>query len=348
MPDPTTPELLMVVDGNSLLHRSFHALAASNARNRAGEPIWAIRGLLTQLVVAAERIGPQRIIVGFDDPDRNWRRERWPHYKAQRAEKLPSLDSQLLLARAVLDELGVQVVCPEAQEADDVLASVSARAGTEGGQCVVVTSDRDAFCLINSHTRVLRVINGGVDASPVLTPERLQLMIGIGPQQYPDFAALRGDPSDNLPGVRGIGPKRAVTLLTEVGDGEQIFADAESGGELITAALSRTWAQRLADPTARQVWQHNRQVMQMRHDLDLGPLTDRGRLPLSAAAVRQVLLDLGLPATARTAARVLAEDPNAETESATTDSLGWQSRAQWQGARRSLPALPVNLQPTLF
>ncbi|MGY4720356.1 hypothetical protein [Naumannella huperziae] len=121
---------LMVVDGNSLLHRSFHALAASGARDSLGQPIWAIRGLLTQLVAAADRIGPARIVVGFDDPDASTRRERWPDYKAQRVDKLPTLVAQLARAAEVLTELGVQVVTPPGHEADDVpaTATLAARA----------------------------------------------------------------------------------------------------------------------------------------------------------------------------------------------------------------------------
>ena len=135
------------------------------------------------------------------------RRERWPDYKAHRADKLDTLVEQLAAAADALRELGVAVVVPTGLEADDVLASVARQAPAVGASTVVVTSDRDAFGLIDANTRVLRIINGGVEASPLITAERLVTLLGVRPDQYRDFAALRGDPSDNLPGVRGIGPK---------------------------------------------------------------------------------------------------------------------------------------------
>ena len=203
--------LLMAIDGNSLVHRSYHSQA------HTGVPTWAVRGLLTQLVAAVERVRPTAVVVGFDDPDRSERRERWPQYKAHRTEKLETLVEQLSLAADTLRELGVTVVVPPGLEADDVLASTAEHARRCGGETMIVTSDRDAFALIDDTTRVLRIINGGVDASPVMTAERLVLLLGVRPEQYRDYAALRGDPSDNLPGVRGVGPRTAAQLLTEFG-----------------------------------------------------------------------------------------------------------------------------------
>ena len=137
-------------------------------------------------------------------------------YKARRVEKLDELVSQLALAVEVLRAMGVAVVMPPGLEADDVLASAARFAASVGARTVIMTSDRDAFSLIDDNTRVLRIINGGVEASPTLTPERLEMMLGIRPQQYRDYAAMRGDASDNLPGVNGIGPKTAAKLLVRV------------------------------------------------------------------------------------------------------------------------------------
>ncbi|HEX4246443.1 MAG TPA: 5'-3' exonuclease H3TH domain-containing protein, partial [Pseudonocardia sp.] len=209
--------VVLAVDGNSLVHRAFHSQARTGFRSGDGRPRWAVRGLLSQLVAAAERVDPDVVVVGFDDPAASRRRERWPSYKAHRGEKLPTLVEQLEAAEAVVRELGVTVVMPEGLEADDVLASVARQAPLAGATTVLVTSDRDAFGLIDAHTRVLRVINGGVEASPMLTPERLVLLLGVRPEQYPDFAALRGDPSDNLPGVRGFGPRTTARLLVALG-----------------------------------------------------------------------------------------------------------------------------------
>lgn len=233
----STDRVLLAVDGNSLVHRAFHAHAATGARSRDGRGIWAVRGLLGQLVAAVERIGPDAVVVGFDDPDRSIRRDTWPQYKARRAEKLDSLVEQIALAVEILREMGIAVVVPEALEADDVLASAARFAAGAGARTVIMTSDRDAFSLIDASTRVLRIINGGVEASPLLTPERLVLMLGIRPEQYRDYAALRGDTSDNLPGVTGIGPKTAARLLAELGSAAAAFDDIAAGGHRVSAAV---------------------------------------------------------------------------------------------------------------
>ena len=132
-----------------------------------------------------------------------------------------------------------------------MLASAAAYAPTVGARTVVATSDRDSFALIDRHTRMLRILNGGVDASPLLDPERLVMVTGVRPEQYPDFAALRGDASDNLPGVSGIGPKTAARLLAEFGSAAAAFDDAAGDGERCTRALGRSTARKLADPEAR-------------------------------------------------------------------------------------------------
>jgi DNA polymerase-1 len=283
--------VLLAVDGNSLVHRSFHSQAGTGLRSADGRPLWAIRGLLTQLVAAAERLCPTAIVVGFDDPVASTRRTRWPQYKAGRTEKLPSLVSQLDGAAEVLRGMGIAVVVPDGLEADDVLASAASFAPTVGARTVIMTSDRDAFALIDEHTRVLRIINGGVDASPLLTPDLLAVMLGIRPEQYCDYAALRGDPSDNLPGVRGVGAKTAARLLAELGSAAAVFEDLAAGGARVRAAVGSAAATRLAQPEARAAWELNCQVMRMHRDLDLGfgrsgPLgSGPGALPLDSAAV---------------------------------------------------------------
>ena len=105
--------MLLAVDGNSLVHRSFHAQAHTGLHTEDGRPMWAVRGLLAQLVAAVERIGPDAVVVGFDDPDCSHRRDRWPQYKAARSDKLPTLVDQLQLAADVLRGMGVAVVVPD-------------------------------------------------------------------------------------------------------------------------------------------------------------------------------------------------------------------------------------------
>lgn len=290
--------VILAVDGNSLVHRSFHAQAGS------GQPNWAVRGLLTQLLAAVERVRPSVVVVGFDDPDRSLRRERWPSYKAQRSEKLDTLVQQLAGAMEALRALGVAVCVPDGLEADDVLASTAAFARRAGARAVVVTSDRDAFCLIDDRTSVLRIINGGVEASPLMTAERLKVLLGVHPWQYRDYAALRGDPSDNLPGVRGIGPRTAARLLAEFGTAAAAFADPEGVGARLGAGVAR----RLAAPGAEDAWRLNCQVMSLSDGVALGMRLDGGPgvLPLLAEPVGEVYRAHNLTWSAAHALRVLA------------------------------------------
>jgi DNA polymerase-1 len=323
----------MAIDGNSLVHRSYHSQAG------AGVPTWAVRGLLTQLVHAVERIRPSAVVVGFDDPDHSLRRDRWPEYKAHRTEKLDTLVEQLALAVDTVRELGVTVVVPPGLEADDVLASTAEFARTTGAQTVVVTSDRDAFALIDDTTRVLRIINGGVEASPLMTADRLVTLCGVRPDQYRDFAALRGDPSDNLPGVRGIGPRTAARLLAEFGCAAAAFDDLDAVRDRLGAGVAR----RLADVDARAHWELNCQVMAMHREIAINP----GRLPLDADRVAATFRSQQLTWTVGDAVRVLAEvDAPPKEPPAWVDA--WTGYAPRPAMPKLPPRKPAMAQLSLF
>jgi DNA polymerase-1 len=337
--------VLLAIDGNSLVHRSYHALA------RTGAATWAVRGLLTQLVAAVDRIRPVAVVVGFDDPSRSLRRERWPQYKAQRLCKLDTLVSQLAHAARALRELGVAVVVPPGLEADDVLASAASFARCHGLRTVLATSDRDAFALIDEATTVLRIVNGGADASPIMTTDRLVLLLGIRPAQYCDYAALRGDASDNLPGVRGIGPRTAARLLCEFGTAAAAFDDLGA----VRARLGAGVAARLADPAARATWELNCQVMAMHDALDLGLDVSAGPgvLPLAASQVDSVFRAHGLMWTSAQAVRVLADaepvrPPCAESPPALPWLDGWTGGAVGRRLPKLPPRKPALEQLSLF
>lgn len=282
--------VLLAVDGNSLIHRSYHARAHTGHRLDDGRPGWAVQGLLSQLAAAAERSCAQFVVVGFDDPVASRRREQWPSYKAQRPEKLATLVAQLEVATEALAELGLAVVVPAGLEADDVLASAAAYARTAGMRTVLLSSDRDCFALVDESTRVLRLVDGGLRGSPMIDCRRLELIVGVRPDQYADLAALRGDPSDNLPGVRGVGSATAVRLLAEFGTAAAVFEDAAAGGDRLRRVVGPAVAARLAEPGSRAAWERNRAAMAMRADVALGldASADRGRLPLAEAPVRRV------------------------------------------------------------
>jgi len=305
---------LLAVDGNSLIHRSFHALAGSQLRTRDGRPTWAVKGALAQVLNAVDRVGADAVVIGFDDAASNERKVAHPHYKSHRLAKPADLVTQLAIAVDTFWSAGLHVVIPEGLEADDVLASAAAQATAAGWHTVVCTSDRDAFALITDTTSVLRIINGGVEASPLLTPERLRIMLGIDPGQYRQYAAMRGDASDNLTGIRGIGEKTGVALLAAFGSVEAAFADVDAhAGARVAEVLGKACVTKLADPANRAVFWENVELMTMRTDVELGfdlaAGTGPGVLPLDAQALHEALAAVEMHSLQMLAARLLTSTP---------------------------------------
>jgi hypothetical protein len=238
----------------------------------------------------------------------------------------PDRVDQLERAGALLDALGLATLTPPGLEADDVSASGATWARDHGWNCVIITSDRDAFAHISDHTQVLRLINGGINGSPLLNPARLVALYGVAAEHYLDFAALRGDASDNLPGIAGIGEKTAAVLLTEVGSMRDVWVDIDHNEGRGVAATLDSWAaeagsrrmgatvvRRLTAAGARERYDFNVRIMSGRDDLDLGITPDvpgtPGLLPLDPERVNKVVGYLGVEATTSLAIRVLSTDP---------------------------------------
>ncbi|MFF5083779.1 5'-3' exonuclease H3TH domain-containing protein [Actinoplanes sp. NPDC000266] len=282
--------LLLVLDGNSLLHRAYHAGAGDGWVDADGRPIWALRGLFGYLARATAHLRPDALIVGFDCPSSSARRLTYPAYKAHRPDKAPDLTAQLLEAPSLLRDAGVCTVVHESWEADDVLASAAASARRDGWRSVLMTSDRDAFALLDEHTSVLRVRNGGFDEAVLVEAAGLPELYGVHPWQYRDFAALRGDPSDNLHGVRRFGAATAAKLLAAFGSVEAAW---EAGAALVRDAVGDHAAKHFTDPSAREIVDRNRELMRMRLDLPIPPLAS-ARLPLSMTVMRKALRTRGI------------------------------------------------------
>jgi 5'-3' exonuclease len=290
---PSDP-LLLVIDGNSLIHRAYHAGAGDGWLDRAGRPIWALRGLVGYIARAAAHLRPDALLVGFDCPHDSARRTEFPEYKAHRPDKPADLAEQIACAPGLLTEAGIRTVVPPAYEADDVLASSAEHARRDGWRSVLMTSDRDAFALIDETTSVLRVRNGGFDEAVLVDAAALPVLYGVHPWQYRDFAALRGDPSDNLPGVRRFGSATATRLLTSFGTIEEAWARADNGErESVCEAVGEQAAVQLCDPGTREIVDRNRRIMRMRTDLPL-PALREARLPLSLAQLRRALSGRGI------------------------------------------------------
>ncbi|WP_310528183.1 5'-3' exonuclease H3TH domain-containing protein [Nocardioides sp.] len=324
--DPRDRKLLLVVDAPSLLHRNHHARAHTRIMDRAGRPVWALHGMLRQILESIEGFAPDAVIFGLDDRTASVRREFYPDYKAGRADKDPELVDQLERAGALLDALGLATLTPPGLEADDVNATGATWARSNDWNCVIITSDRDAFAHISDHTQVLRLIDGGINGSPLLNPTRLHAMYGVAAENYLEYAALRGDASDNLPGVSGIGEKTAAILLDVAGSMASVWADIDhdEGRSLVEALdgwaaetgarrLGATVLRRLTAPGARERFDFNVRMMSGRDDLDLGLTPDTpgtpGLLPLDIDRVSRVVGFLDVEATTALAVRVLTGDP---------------------------------------
>ncbi len=317
---------LLAVDAPSLLHRNHHARVDTGLRDRGGRPAWALHGMLRQILETIDRFAPAAVVFGLDDRTHSVRAEAYPDYKAGRAEKDADLVDQLDRAGAMLDALGFHAVTPPGLEADDVNASAAAWAEREDWSCVLVTSDRDSFAHISDHTRVLRLINGGLASAPLLSPTSLQALYGVAAGHYLEYAALRGDASDNLPGVTGIGTKTAPVLLTQMGSMQEVWADIDhaEGVNLVATIdsycdeesqrrLGAGLLKRLTAPGARERYDFNLSIMSGRTDVDLGLTPDvpgsAGLLPLEDARVSRVVGHLGVEATTELARRVLTAPP---------------------------------------
>ncbi|MGL5818102.1 MAG: 5'-3' exonuclease [Phycicoccus sp.] len=281
--------MLMAVDGNGMLHRAYHAHAASDQRDADGRPVWALRALVATVAGAAARLRPDAVLVGFDCAGEYRRAAHYPAYKAGRPDKPADLASQLVDAPVLLREAGFAVAQVEGWEADDVLASAARLARDRGWRCTVVTSDRDAFALVDDDTSMLRVTPGGLDASPLFTPELLRASYGVRPDQYRDYAALRGDASDNLPGAPGIGASTAARLLSEFGTLDEVHAALgdERRGQVVRL-VGGPAARRLVEPGVQDDLRRTRRLMTLRHDVPV-PGLESMRVPLDRARMQRAL-----------------------------------------------------------
>jgi DNA polymerase-1 len=208
---------LLLLDGHSLAYRAFFALPVENFSTTTGQPTNAVYGFTAMLINVLRDEQPTHMAVTFDVSRSNFRHEAYSDYKAGRAETPHDFKGQVSLVREVLDALRVPIVCAEGYEADDVIATLATQAAADGMDVLIVTGDRDAFQLVNERVTVL-YNSRGVSDMRRMTPDAVVEKYGLTPEQYPEFAALRGDPSDNLPGIPGLGEKTATKLIQQYGD----------------------------------------------------------------------------------------------------------------------------------
>jgi len=227
---------LLLIDGHSLAYRAFYALPAENFVSSSGQHTNAIYGFASMLINLITSEKPTHIATAFDVSRKTFRSERFPEYKANRSSTPDEFRSQTSYLFDLVHGFGIRHFAVEGFEADDIIATLAKRAESDGFEILICTGDRDSFQLINSKTTVLYPKRGVTDLAR-MTPDAVIEKYGLTPEQYPDFAALRGDPSDNLPSIPGVGEKTAAKWIAEYGSLKKLIENIETVGGKVGDSL---------------------------------------------------------------------------------------------------------------
>ncbi|MFH8518576.1 DNA polymerase I [Streptomyces gelaticus] len=294
---------LLLMDGHSLAYRAFFALPAENFTTGSGQPTNAVYGFASMLANTLRDEAPTHFAVAFDVSRKTWRAQEFPEYKANRSKTPDEFRGQVELIGELLDAMHADRFAVDGFEADDVIATLATQAEAAGFEVLIVTGDRDSFQLITDNVTVLYPTKG-VSELTRFTPAKVEEKYGLTPQQYPDFAALRGDPSDNLPGIPGVGEKTAAKWINQFGSFDELVERAEE----VKGKAGQNFRDHL------DAVRLNRRLTEMVRDVEL-PRTpqDLERAPYDRAAVKGVLdvLEIRNPSLRE---RLLAVDPGVEEE----------------------------------
>jgi DNA polymerase-1 len=292
---------LMLMDGHSLAYRAFFALPAENFTTATGQPTNAIYGFASMLANTLRDEAPTHFAVAFDVSRKTWRSEEFTEYKANRSKTPDEFKGQVELIGELLDAMHVSRFAIDGFEADDVIATLATQAEAAGFDVLIVTGDRDSFQLVSERTTVLYPTKG-VSELTRFTPEKVFEKYGLTPAQYPDFAALRGDPSDNLPGIPGVGEKTAAKWINQFGS----FAELVERVEEVKGKAGQNLRDHLESVKL------NRRLTEMVRTVELPKtVTDLERLPYDRKSLAMILdtLEIRNPSLRE---RLLAVDPGAE------------------------------------
>ncbi|MDH2390003.1 DNA polymerase I [Streptomyces sp. HNM0663] len=299
-PDDNRPRLLLM-DGHSLAYRAFFALPAENFTTASGQTTNAIYGFASMLANTLRDEAPTHFAVAFDVSRKTWRSQDFPEYKANRSSTPDEFKGQVELIGELLDTMNAVRFAVDGFEADDVIATLATQAEAAGFEVLIVTGDRDSFQLVSDHVTVLYPTKG-VSELTRFTPEKVEEKYGLTPSQYPDFAALRGDPSDNLPGIPGVGEKTATKWINQFGSFAELVERAdEVKGKVGQALRDHLEAVKL-----------NRHLTELVRDVELPKaVADLERAPYDRTALKGFLevLEIRNPSLRE---RLLAVDPGAE------------------------------------
>lgn len=281
---------LLLLDGHSIAYRAFFALPAENFKTVTGQTTNAVYGFTAMLINLLRDEKPTHIATAFDVSRKTFRTEAYPEYKANRSQTPDEFRGQVELTKDVLGAMGIPVMAIEGFEADDLIATLTTQAVAQGFRVLIVSGDRDAIQLVNDNVTLLYPKKGVSDLTR-FTPDEVFAKYGLTPSQYPDYAALRGDPSDNLPGIPGVGEKTAAKWIREYGDLNSLVdkVDEVKGkvGDSLRANLSSVVLNRqltemirdvplpyTPDQLAQAPWDRNK-IHQLFDDLEFRVLRDR-------------------------------------------------------------------------
>ncbi|MFD0209612.1 DNA polymerase I [Streptomyces hirsutus] len=292
---------LMLMDGHSLAYRAFFALPVENFTTATGQPTNAIYGFASMLANTLRDEAPTHFAVAFDVSRKTWRSAEFAEYKANRSKTPDEFKGQVELIGELLDAMHAPRFAVDGFEADDVIATLATRAEAEGFDVLIVTGDRDSFQLVSERTTVLYPTKG-VSELTRFTPEKVFEKYGLTPTQYPDFAALRGDPSDNLPGIPGVGEKTAAKWINQFGSFAQLVERVDE--------VKGKAGQNLRDHL--ESVKLNRRLTELERQVELAKdVTDLERTAYDRKAVAMILdtLEIRNPSLRE---RLFAVDPGAQ------------------------------------
>ncbi|MGH3486024.1 MAG: 5'-3' exonuclease H3TH domain-containing protein, partial [Nocardioidaceae bacterium] len=253
--------LLLLIDGHSVAYRAFFALPVENFSTTTGQHTNAVYGFTSMLINVLRDEQPTHVAVAFDISRQTFRTVEYAEYKANRSTSPSEFSGQVSLVKEVLGALKIRTVEKEDYEADDVIATLAAKAEADGYDVLICTGDRDTFQLVTAQTTVLYAIRG-VSELKRMTPDAVEEKYGVRPERYPDLAALVGETSDNLPGVPGVGPKTAAKWLGQFDGLEGLVERVDE----VTGKAGQSLRDHLSDVL------RNRRINQLVRDLEL-PVT---------------------------------------------------------------------------
>ncbi len=279
----TQERVLLLMDGHSLAYRAFFALPPENFSTTTGQTTNAVYGFTSMLINLLRDEQPTHVAVAFDLSRQTWRRDEYVEYKANRSTSPSEFSGQVDLIKEVLTAMRIPYLTAENYEADDIIATLTARAVAEGLSVRICTGDRDALQLVSDEVTLL-YLQRGVSEMARFTPDAVQAKYGLTPLQYPDFAALRGDPSDNLPGIPGVGEKTATKWIREFGSLAALVDRVDEvrgkAGDALREALPHVLTNRRLTELIREV------------PIDADPATDLVKLPYDREAVHRIFDNL--------------------------------------------------------